>query len=101
MANLPNSTNARFDSSNRARRRRMSYEMYFKRAALASVTATVLGILCCLELLSAPAGAQTLTGRWAATGKTMDNGEVQRAILELTQTGDGLAGKLTALGYAV
>ena len=45
--------------------------------------------------------SQTLTGRWAASGKTMENGEVQRAILDLTQTGTTLTGHLVALGFDV
>ena len=42
----------------------------------------------------------TLTGRWAATGKTLNNGEVQKAILDLTQSGDQLAGTVRGLGFS-
>ncbi|MGB8258957.1 MAG: glycoside hydrolase family 27 protein [Terracidiphilus sp.] len=45
------------------------------------------------------AGAQSLAGRWAATGKTMDNGEQQKGLLELKQDGDKLTGTLQALGF--
>jgi alpha-galactosidase len=55
----------------------------------------------CLTLLIAPVHGQSLTGRWAATGKTLENGEVNRGILDLTQTGSALTGKLVALGFSV
>jgi alpha-galactosidase len=57
--------------------------------------------LLCLALEPALALGQSLTGRWAATGKTMDNGEVQKAILDLTQEGSNLSGRIVALGYGV
>ncbi len=57
---------------------------------------------CCFCLLLAASGyAQSLTGRWAATGKTLDDGEQERAILELTQTGSDLKGRLVELGFGV
>jgi len=55
----------------------------------------------CMMLLVIPGHSQGIAGRWAATGKTMENGEVSRAILELKQTGSDLSGKLTGLGYGV
>jgi len=61
------------------------------------------GILClavCMAVFLAPAHAQSLNGRWAATGKTMENGEQQKAVLELTQDGDKLSGTLHSLGFA-
>jgi alpha-galactosidase len=67
-------------------------------ATIATIFATILvGVIS----LATPARGQDLSGRWAATGKTMENGEVQKGILELNQTGDSLTGKLTALGFAV
>jgi alpha-galactosidase len=55
-----------------------------------------------LVAMLAPCGyGQGLAGRWAATGKTLDNGEVQKAILELTLAGSDLKGKLTELGFGV
>jgi alpha-galactosidase len=68
---------------------------------LATSTRSAAGLLCCLLLLAAPGYAQNLTGRWAGTGKTMDNGEIEKGILALTQTGSALKGKLTELGFEV
>jgi alpha-galactosidase len=48
-----------------------------------------------------PVYGQSLTGRWAATGKVLDNGERERAMLELTQTGSALTGKLAELGFGL
>ena len=57
------------------------------------------GLLICVALLAAPANGQSLAGRWAATGKTMENGEKQKAVLELKQDGDKLSGTLQSLGF--
>jgi hypothetical protein len=46
--------------------------------------------------LTPTSNGQGFTGRWAVQGKAMDNGETQRLILELTQTGNALAGRLTS-----
>src|ERR1035437_881672 len=46
----------------------------------------------CLMMLATCGYGQGLAGRWAATGKTMDNGEIQKAILELTVSGNDLKG---------
>jgi alpha-galactosidase len=40
----------------------------------------------------AVASAQTIAGRWVATGKTLENGEVQKAILDLKQDGKQITG---------
>jgi alpha-galactosidase len=45
------------------------------------------------------ASAQGLSGRWAATGKTLDDGEQQKAILELKQDGNRLTGTIKTLGF--
>jgi len=52
-------------------------------------------------LFSISASAQSVAGRWAATGATLDDGEVEKAILELTQNGNHLKGNLTELGFTV
>ena len=39
-----------------------------------------------------------LTGKWASTGKTLENGEQQKGILDLTQNGDQIAGTVQDLG---
>jgi len=58
-------------------------------------------VFACLAVLSATSCAQSLTGRWVAIGPTLENGEVQKAILELTQSGTDVEGKIAALGYGV
>jgi alpha-galactosidase len=50
-------------------------------------------------MLAASGFGQALTGRWAATGKTLDNGEQEKFILELKQSGSELAGTLKSLGF--
>ena len=64
-----------------------------------SFALTVLGLLICL-IYSASSQAQSLTGRWAATGKILNNGEQQKAIFELTQNGDQLTGTVRGLGFS-
>jgi alpha-galactosidase len=57
--------------------------------------------LCVGILLAAgvAASAQTVAGRWAAKGKTLENGEVQKAVLELKQDGTQLTGTIRSLGF--
>ena len=47
------------------------------------------------------ASAQTasVTGRWAATGKTLRNGEQEKTILDLKQDGAQLTGTVRGLGF--
>ncbi|MGC2160823.1 MAG: glycoside hydrolase family 27 protein, partial [Silvibacterium sp.] len=45
-----------------------------------------------------PAFGQSLAGRWAAPGKTLDNGEKQLYLLDLKQDGSKLTGKLESPG---
>ena len=54
-----------------------------------------------LMLAAATAYGQNLTGRWAATGKVLDNGERERAVLELKQSGNELTGKIAELGFGL
>ena len=70
-----------------------------KTPAAFAINATAL--LFCLALLAAPAFGQSFTGRWAATGQPLHNGELHKSILSLTQNGSEIKGKLTALGYGV
>ncbi len=42
-----------------------------------------------------------LNGKWAASGRTLDNGEKQLSILELKQSGSDLTGTFKTLGYSV
>ena len=47
-------------------------------------------------MLTACKSAPNLTGRWFATGKTLANGEQQKAILDLKQDGNQLTGNVRA-----
>ena len=68
------------------------------RKRLAAVGASAAALFFCLALLTAPGYGQSVTGRWAATGGKLDNGEFKRAFLELTQTGGDVKGKVTTPG---
>jgi len=69
-----------------------------KRSGLAGgVSAAILS----LGLLVTVGCGRSLTGRWATTGKTLDNGEKERAMLELKQTGSDLTGKIAELGFGL
>jgi alpha-galactosidase len=52
-------------------------------------------------LLAAPIFAQTLAGRWAAPGRTLDNGETELTILDLHQDGSNLSGTLQSTGFSM
>ena len=77
----------------------MNSERNARRQMNVSFALTVLGLLICL-IYSASSQAQSLTGRWAATGKILNNGEQQKAIFELTQNGDQLTGTVRGLGFS-
>jgi len=63
---------------------------------------SVVGLLLFGLMTSIPTCGQNLTGRWAAVDNTkLDNGELQRWILEVTQTGNELKGRIIGLGYSV
>ncbi len=49
--------------------------------------------------LTACKSQPSLTGSWAATGKTLQNGEQQKAIFELKQDGNQLTGTVRGLGF--
>jgi alpha-galactosidase len=58
-------------------------------------------VLTMLVLLAVSSGAiaQNLSGRWAVSRKTLDNGEQDKAILELKQSGDQIKGVFRAMGW--
>ena len=67
---------------------------------LKRVAATLIGLTLCF-VIAAPLGyGQSLTGRWAATGRTLDNGEQEKYLLDLKEVGDQLTGTLTTLGFS-
>jgi len=65
----------------------------------AAVAASAAAWFFCLVLLAVPGYGQSLTGRWAAKGRMLDNGEQERMVVQLTQTGSTLKGKVTELGF--
>ncbi len=77
---------------------RVNRSMHRKLSAVAtSAAALFFGLM----LLATPGYGQSIAGRWTAIGKTMDNGEVPKTILDLKQTGNVLTGRLVGLGYGV
>jgi alpha-galactosidase len=62
---------------------------------------TVQVLLIAAVSITFPSYGQNFTGRWVAPGKVMDNGESQRLILELTQSGSTLTGRLISFGGRV
>ena len=79
----------------------MTQEMRSKGSRLATIVKGAAGLFICLALLAIPGYGQGLAGRWAAQGRTLDNGEQQKSILELKQDGNELSGKLKTLGFSV
>ncbi|MCL2658980.1 MAG: glycoside hydrolase family 27 protein [Acidobacteriaceae bacterium] len=59
----------------------------------------MLFVFCSTGLVSAE--EPNLTGRWAATGKTLHNGEQEKTIFDLKQDGTNLAGSVHGLGYLI
>ncbi len=58
-------------------------------------------LLLCGLILAQPVSGQDLTGRWAAVNNIkLDSGEFQTWILQVTQTGSELKGKIVAMGFA-
>ena len=62
------------------------------------LAAGIAGLLLAM-MLTACKSAPNLTGRWFATGKTLANGEQQKAILDLKQDGNQLTGNVRGLGF--
>jgi alpha-galactosidase len=52
----------------------------------------------CLIAFSTMGCGHRLAGRWAATGRTLDNGEQEKYLLDLKQSGNQLSGTLKTLG---
>jgi len=60
-------------------------------------TASVAALLLAMTM-TACKKQTNLTGKWATAGKTLENGEQQKGILDLTQTGDQITGTVQDLG---
>ena len=79
----------------------MTQETRSRGSRLSTITGSAAGLFLCLALLAIPGYGQGLAGRWLAQGRTLDNGEQQKSILELKQDGNELTGKLKSLGFSV
>src|ERR1035437_8501466 len=77
----------------------MKHEKLIRRGTLAADAVCGLGLWLCLALACVPAFGQSLTGRWIADGRMLDNGEQEKSILELKQNGNELTGTLKTLGF--
>lgn len=51
--------------------------------------------------ISSCAPEQSLTGKWTGVEKVLDNGETDRAILEMTEFGNSLTGTMATLGFQI
>ena len=78
----------------------MNVKRHAARRMKALCAPSILGLLLCL-VGAATSQAQSLTGRWAATGKVLNNGEQQKGIFDLKQNGDQLTGTVRGLGFSV
>ena len=70
------------------------------RDGLRSSYGWIAGILALAAIAAVPAGAQSFTGKWAADGRKLDNGEQEKNLLELKQDGNQLTGTMTTLGFS-
>ena len=77
----------------------MVQQVQFRRGLNSFRQARGFWLLLALSLLALPAIGQSLAGRWAATGRTLDNGEVEKSILQLKQDGNKLTGKIISMGF--
>ena len=50
-------------------------------------------------LFALPANGQTVTGKWVAPGRVLDDGEKDRMILDLHQTGTNVTGTVSTIGH--
>jgi alpha-galactosidase len=83
---------------------REEIEMVLDRAQILRKLVTIavgsVGLTFCIVSTAAFGYGQSLAGRWAATGRTLDNGELEKSILELKQDGNQLTGTVTTLGFS-
>jgi alpha-galactosidase len=70
----------------------------YNRRFLVRATTIVIAVL---MLFSTSAWAQTLSGKWAAVERVLDNGEPLKVLLDLHQMGDTVSGTLTTLSRSV
>jgi alpha-galactosidase len=64
------------------------------------VKAVLCGSVALWACMAATAAGPTVAGRWLLLGKTLDNGEQQKAILDLKQSGEQITGDAQALGWS-
>ena len=77
----------------------MSMPMGISARWTALLATCAVGLVVATTLAGCKSQPPNLTGKWAAAGKTMANGEQQRTIFDLKQDGTQLTGQLTALGW--
>ena len=65
---------------------------------LATRLTACVGVLLLAMSLAACKKAPNFTGKWASTGKTLQNGEQQKGILDLKQDGNQITGTVQDLG---
>ena len=76
------------------------HENWMRRIGATSLWVRRTGLLGCVALLAVTGcKEQSLTGRWAAPIKTLENGDPQQSVLELKQEGNQLTGELKTSGY--
>jgi len=74
--------------------------MIERRKWKAARAVAALGFITALLLSVSTARAQSLTGRWAVNGRTLENGEQDKAIVDLKQDGSRLTGTIQSLGWS-
>lgn len=76
--------------------------MMTQRIAMVKTASTLVvgaGMLLTMTLTACKQQSASLTGSWVASGKTLENGEQQKAILDLKQDGTQLTGSVRGLGF--
>jgi alpha-galactosidase len=63
------------------------------------ISSGLLALLMMFGVLAVPAHGQTVTGKWIASWRVLDNGEDDRMFLDLHQTGMQVAGTVTTIGH--
>ena len=70
------------------------------RKQLVTQILTALTFTAVVLLSASMANAQGLTGKWAVAGRTLENGEQDKSIVQLKQVGNDLTGTIQSLGWS-
>src|SRR5579884_3737425 len=79
----------------------MDWELQCRTWRRMLAAAGVMMVALCPAWVGTSAQEPSLSGRWAATGKTLHNGEQEKAIFDLKQNGTSLSGTVQGLGFSV